>query len=377
MSILIIGSDANAYSIAEYMSKNENVDIVFTTSRSEKIESFANFVDISENDTDNLLDFVIANDIDLTVVTSMIAIENNIAGCFENSGRLIFAPSSESAGITIFKSLAKKMMYKLKIPTIKFGIFERENQAIDYVYQARRPLIIKNDTQISDAYPVLTNSFSKAKSVIEKLFISPENKIIIEDYIDAQKVSLYYITDGYSALKIGNCISYDENLSYMDNYISNSNILSSELDLKILNEVVYPILDDISFHNQSYSGILGVDLLVNENYYNVIEFYPFFKQMHLQTILPNIKTDLYCLFLSVANGSFSDEYEFIDTNNYSCVSRITNNFDENKLSYINDDNLTYAYTTASNIILTQIAQTTNRARKNLEENIQFISKEGD
>ena len=372
MNILIVGSDANAYSIAKEMSKNENVDLIFVASGNEKIAKFAQCTDISENDVEELLDFSIANEISLTIVTSISAIQNNIAEVFADARRLIFAPTADSALISLYKSSAKKMMYRLKIPTMKFGIFEKENQAVEYASTFRKALVIKNDTHILGERPTFAATFSKAKSAIEKGFTYPENKVIIEDYIDAKEVSMYFITDGYTALPIGTCASDDRNFAYPESVYSPDYYVSDELEMKVLNEAIYPVIDDIASRYSPYCGIIGIDLFVDGENYNVIEYNPFFKQMHLQSILPLINEDLYDLFLSAASGSLSDEYKFINFYHKTSLSKIVaEKIDEEKNE---DENLEIAYTSNSNAILTQTAKTLSRARENLSENLCFLTK---
>lgn len=372
MNILIVGSDANAYSIAKEMSKNENVDLIFVASGNEKIAKFAQCTDISENDVEELLDFSIANEISLTIVTSISAIQNNIAEVFADARRLIFAPTADSALISFYKSSAKKMMYRLKIPTMKFGIFEKENQAVEYASTFRKALVIKNDTHILGERPTFAATFTKAKSAIEKGFTYPENKVIIEDYIDAKEVSMYFITDGYTALPMGTCASDDRNFAYPESFYSPDYYVSDELEMKVLNEAIYPVIDDIASRYSPYCGIIGIDLFVDGENYNVIEYNPFFKQMHLQSILPLINEDLYDLFLSAASGSLSDEYKFINFYNKTSLSKIVaEKIDEEKNE---DENLEIAYTSNSNAILTQTAKTLSRARENLSENLCFLTE---
>lgn len=372
MNILIVGSDANAYSIAKELSKNENADIVFVAPGNEKIAKIARCTDISENDVEELLDFSIANEISLTIVTSISAIQNNIGEVFASVGRLVLAPTADAATIALYKSSAKKMMYRLKIPTMKFGIFEKENQAVEYASNFRKALVIKNDTHILGERPTFAATFSKAKSAIEKAFTFPENKVVIEDYIDAKEVSMYFITDGYTALPIGTCASDEKNFAYPESVFSPDNYISDELEIKVLNEAVYPVIDDIAARYTPYCGIIGVDLFVEGENYNVIEYNPFFKQMHLQSILPLLNEDLYDLFLSAASGSMSDDYKFINFYDKSTVSKIiSGKIDEEKTD---DDEINISYTSSANVILTQIAKTVSRARRNLNENISFLTQ---
>ena len=132
MKILIVGSGAKEYTIAKLVSQYENTDLVFVAPGNDAIAEFSNCIDIKADDVDNLLEFAKANEIDITIAASEKAIENGIADVFNEAGLMIFAPTKEAAKITSSKSIAKKFMYKTKIPTPKFGIFDRENIAVDY-----------------------------------------------------------------------------------------------------------------------------------------------------------------------------------------------------------------------------------------------------
>ena len=371
MRILIVGSDANAYTLAETFSNDKDVDVVFVAPGNKYISKFAECIDISATDNEELLDFVVANEISLTVVTSLAAIENDIAGYFADFRRNIFAPSYDAAFPLLYKSVCKRTLYKLKIPTVKFGIFDRENQAVDYVSSSRKPLVIKTDSIVNAENPILVNSFSKAKRVLENLFIQPENNIIIEDYISANQVSLYFITDGYSALPLGTCSSdKDSSLSVF----SPDNVLSKDIVKKILNTVIYPYIDYCSSKNNHYSGIIGVDLLVEDEEYKVTELTPFFKEIHLQSILPRIKQNLSELFLSVAVGSFSDEYNSINLSDDCIYSKTCEQeFQDSAVSEYDDENLFYSRTNNGKILLSQKAKTISRAKNNHESAIMYFS----
>lgn len=373
MRILIVGSDSNAYTLARAFSKDENVDVVFVTSGNKYItDDFAQTTDISETDNDELLDFVVANEISLTVVTSLRAIENDIAGYFNDFRRNIFAPAADSAFAALYRSACKKALYKLRVPTIKFGIFDRENQAVNYVSDIRKTYLIKNDSNIINDKFYLVNSFSKAKSVIEKEFMQPETKIVIEDFTEAKEVFLYFITDGYSVLPIGSCsLSDDSSFSVF----SPDNILSDNMFSDILNRVVYPYIDYCSSTNRPYCGIFGVDMLVEDDEYKVIEFYPFFKQIHLQSILPLISENLSEMLLSVAVGSFSDDYGNIKFKNKCSFSQRLKLMDNNKITEYDDDNLSYSYDKNGNVILTETARTYSRSKEFLDCAIMYLTSD--
>ena len=122
--IFIIGNDANAYALAKNLSKQHDI---FIAPSSDTLSEFAETADIREDAVKELLEYAVENEIDMTIVVSKAAVEADIASLFARHNQLIFAPSANAAEIILNKVQAKKVMYKLRIPTPKFGIFEKEN----------------------------------------------------------------------------------------------------------------------------------------------------------------------------------------------------------------------------------------------------------
>lgn len=372
MRILIVGSDANAYTIAKTMSELKQVDLVFVAPGNDNIKEFATSIDIQDNNIEELLDFAQANEINLTIVTSEKAIMNSIANVFNKHNLNIFAPTSDAARIASNRSSTKKTLYKLRIQTPKFGIFDRENLAIDYARKSKYPLVIKNDTNFEGDNGVFCNTFPKAKLAIEKLFENFNKKILIEDYVRANQVSFYVITDGYTALPIGRACNKrrndesfygeqkDINASYSPDYY-----ISNELESKIMTRVVYPIIDEISKHSSPYVGILGIDLLINGNNFQVSEFRTFFDSLDLQSVLPLIKDNLYDLFFAATFGSLSDEYTKINFLDLSSISLEIEN--GSKIKEEPEEEIRISYSSNKKIILTSLGATLNSAKNNLHD----------
>lgn len=377
MRILIVGSDANAYTLAKEMSKLNQVDLVFVAPGNEYIKGFATSIDIQDNNVEELLDFAKANEINLTIATSQIAIMNSIANVFTKENLNIFAPTSEAARIALSKASSKKTLYKLRIQTPKFGIFDRENLAIEYARNSKYPLVVKNDIHTKGEKPVFCNSFPKAKLAIEKLFEDFNKRILIEDYVQAKEVSFYLITDGYTALPIGRVCSKkhydghyyenqeDVNLSYGPDYY-----ISDELESRIMSRVVYPVIDEISKHSNPYVGILGIDLLINGNNFQVLEFNTFFNSVDMQSALPLIKNNLYDLLFAATFGSLSDEYTKIDFENFSSISLELKNSTKIKEDTAEDINVSYSNN--NRIVLTSLGATLSTAKNNLQDYIESL-----
>ena len=319
MKVLIIGSGAKEYTIAKKISYYENTSLVFVAPGNDAIAEFANCIDIKADDVENLAEFAKANEIDLTIVASETAISSGIAELFNEAGLMVFAPSADAAKISIYKSVGKKFMYKTKVPTPKFGIFDRENMAIDYARKSQYPLLVKTDMHISGENIYVCDNFKIAKRIIENLFDSKHKKVIIEDYVSGQEFSYYVITDGYNAMPLESVVPYKGTLEGNGGSLTSGlgayapfYMIDRNLESRIFQEVVYPTLDELAKNGNPYVGVLGIDIILDrQGKLNVIEFNSFFKEPDAQCILELLDENLLNVMRAAVVGSLVDEYNEI------------------------------------------------------------------
>ena len=311
--ILIIGNSANAYALAKKLANNHEI---YITPASDTLKEFVTCLDIREDAVTELLEFVMETGIDLTIPVSQKSLNTNIVKEFSNNEQPIFAPSQTASKIVFDKALAKKVMYKLRIPTPKFGIFEKQNMAIDYVKNQKKPFVIK--TNDSSSAVVLTTPAS-AKNIIDTTFIETNPKILVEDYIWGTPFSFYALTDGYKALPLGSSITYKHSLEGDGGQLtSGMGACSPNFKFSLDNEnflmenVVYPTLEFLEREYDTYTGILGVNgILTEDSELYVLGFNSFLQDADATSILELLNEDLVSLFETCIVGSFSDEIEII------------------------------------------------------------------
>ena len=319
MKILIVGSGAKEYTIAKLVSQYEETELVFVAPGNDAIAEFSNCIDIKADDLENLVEFAKANEIDLTIAASEKAIASGIADKFNEAGLMIFAPTQEAAKITNSKSAAKKFMYKTKIPTPKFGIFDRENMAVDYARKSKYPLVIKTDAHQHGENVFICDNFKIAKRIIEDLFDSAQKKVIIEDYVAGQEFSYYVISDGYNAMPLNSVVPYKSVLEGNGGALTSGlgayapfYMIDSNLESKIFNQIVYPALDELSKGRNQYVGILGIDIILDRNgNLNVIEFNSFLKEPDAQCVFDLLDDDIARIMNATVVGSLVDDYREI------------------------------------------------------------------
>ncbi len=322
--ILIIGNSANAYALAKKLSeKNE----VFVAPGSDTIKEFATCVDIRENASSEILEFVMENGIDFTIPISIKALKTNIVELFNKNQQSIFAPALNATNILFDKYIMKKMLYKLRIPTPKFGIFEKQNMAFDYIKNLKNPFVIKTNEPSS---AIILSSQVSAKRILDSYFAKKNQKILIEDYIWGTPFVFYVMTDGYKALPLNSSIIYKHSLEGEGGQLTNgmgacvpNYKLSIENEYFLMDNVVYPVLEYLEQSETPYLGILAVQgILLEDGNLQILGFNPFMQDVDCSAILEILDTNIINLIESCILGTFSDEVDFIPQKEISSTSLV-------------------------------------------------------
>ncbi len=363
MKILIVGNNLNALLLANCIKmQNTDADIYLTSDEHSSNEVYTS-INIKENDIASLVDFVKYNAIEFTIASSKLAIINGIADEFKKEGFLIFAPLSESSRITYFNSVIKKILYKLKIPTPKFGIFDRENLAVEYARNTTFPIIIKNDFTLITNESYKFTGFQSAKLGIQKLFEDNNEKIIIENCIDAPYIYIYFLTDGYNAFPL---ISLEREIN--DNYYqltAPSSKISEDTYISILRQAVYPLLDDISKFSDIYTGILGFKIQIKNDKIYVLEIYNKFENYDSQAFISLLDDNILDILYSAANGDLEKKYGYINLSDNYSYTKVIN---KSKITNLDlPDDMFIESEDKENYIITSTASTLNQAKEKLNE----------
>lgn len=317
--ILIIGSGAKEYALAKKLSEEHEV---YVSAPFGIFNDCANCADIRESG--DILEFVLENGINLTVAASSTVLDSDIVTLFTNNGQPIFAPCKAAARLVFDKAYAKKIMYKLRIPTPKFGIFEKPNMVYDYIKNMKRPFVMKT---ANDGAAVF-NSPQTAKRIADVSFLERNKCIIIEDYIYGMPFSFYTVTDGYKSLPIGSSVIYKHALDGGGGQITNgmgacspNYRLTAAHEHFITDRVVYPLLNCLEREGNAYLGILGVNgIISNDGDIFILGFENFMQDCDAPAVLEILDEDLYELFNSCVIGSFSDDKHCIRFQNKQAVS---------------------------------------------------------
>ena len=396
-NVLIIGNSISAIATAQKLRAQECVENIFVVGLPVCEEHGFKFIDIREDKAEELLSFALENSIDLTIVVSKKALKADVAGVFSANGQMVFAPDYDSSKHFIDSAMTKKFLYKLKIPTSKFGVFEKQQLALDYLKTASFPLVIKASEASSERDLFACPTISVANIAINDLFFKAENKVVIEEFVNGHNFNFYVVTDGYMALPLGIVTSYkfsDEvNGGYLtlgSGAIAPDFKISSELQDKLMKDVVNRVLTSLESCGTPYVGILGFNCVLKDEKIYVQAIEPFFSDVDAPVVFNTLNENLFELFNACAMGVFADDYEDIKVNDLSALAvSIFSRYENKEIcgveSLDNPENLFLfsdikgdkKYTKKGCIgVICANASTLGRAKSNLRDEIELIKFDG-
>ncbi len=316
MKILIVGNGGREHAIGNALKRScsEN-KLSFLPGNGGTLEIGEN-IEININDIDSIVDYSRSENIELVVIGPEQPLVDGLANELRKYEIPVFGPNSEAAIIEGEKSFSKCLMKKYKIPTAEYEIFHKNEheKAINYLETRVYPIVIKADGLAAGKGVVICNSFKEAKNELVEYFQHAKfgvagEKIIIEEFLVGEEVSIFALTDGKkyyilpSSQDHKRLFDNDEgpNTGGMGAY-SPSRIITQDLISKIENMIIIPTLKAMETENRLFSGCLYCGLIIDNNEPKVIEFNARLGDPETESVLSLIEGRFDKLLLSIALG---------------------------------------------------------------------------
>ena len=143
MIIGIIGSGGREHAICAKILESKKVKKIYCFPGNAGTNLIATNVEIKVDEFEKIKDFVIDNKIDLLVVGPEKPLVDGIVDFFQKQNIKIFGPEKIASQLEGSKIFTKKICEKYKIPTAKFGIFDKIKQADLFLKTSKFPLVVK------------------------------------------------------------------------------------------------------------------------------------------------------------------------------------------------------------------------------------------
>jgi phosphoribosylamine--glycine ligase len=315
MRVLIVGGGGREHALAWKIGQSADVEKIYCAPGNAGTAEIAENVDIPADKVERLLTFSLEKKIGLTVVGPEQALVLGIVDKFREKGLRVFGPSAQAAELEGSKVFCKDLMRKYNIPTGDYQVFESPEDALEYVQTQSGKLVVKADGLAAGKGVLICNDGKEARSAIQaimqdKAFGEAGNRIVVEEFLEGQEVSLLAFTDGNTVLALDSAQDHKAaldgdlgpNTGGMGAY-SPAPIFTEALKNEVMLSVMQPTVDAMKNEGRLFQGILYAGLMLTKSGPKVLEFNARFGDPETQPLLMRMASDIVPLFEACIDGT--------------------------------------------------------------------------
>ena len=170
MIICIIGSGGREHAICKTISFSSKISKIYCLPGNAGTEELAENIDLDINNFDKVLKFLKDTKVDLVIVGPEKPLVNGIVDFLENNGIKVFGPRKIPSQLEGSKTFTKNICKKYNIPTAKFGIYNKKEDAISFLENSKFPIVIKADGLAAGKGVYISKNLSEAIEAVNEVF---------------------------------------------------------------------------------------------------------------------------------------------------------------------------------------------------------------
>lgn len=315
MKVLVVGQGGREHALVWKLAQSASVSKVFCAPGNAGTAVDGINVDISATDTEGLIKFARSENIALTVIGPEAPLVGGVVDAFEKEGLAVFGPSRQAAELEGSKVFAKEVMRQSAIPTAASQTFNSAEAAESYIADREEvSLVVKADGLASGKGVSVCPNKAEALEAVRRImrqheFGSAGKRIVIEERLDGEEVSILAITDGSTILPLET--SQDHKAAFDDDKGPNTGgmgayspapLIKPPMMDQIISQILVPTVDAMRKRNRAFKGVLYAGLMMTNQGPKVLEYNVRFGDPETQPLLMRLKTDVGQLLLAVAEG---------------------------------------------------------------------------
>ena len=305
MNVLIIGGGGREHTLVWKIRQHPEVKQIYCIPGNGGIAALAGCPALDAGDFPALASFVREREIGFTVVGPEQPLVDGIVDYFEAEKLPIFGPNRSAARLEGSKIFSKQLMAKYDIPTAGFAEFDRVEAALKYLsHLPEQPIVVKADGLAAGKGSIVCPDLNSAREAVDalmrqKIFAAAGSKVVIEEFMTGEEVSIFAITDGRDYLTLTPAQDFKraldgdrgKNTGGMGSYAPTP-FLTPQLREVALRTIVEPTFAALQSEGIDYRGVLYFGLMLTSGGPKVIEFNCRFGDPETQVVLPLLDSDL-------------------------------------------------------------------------------------
>ncbi|MEI8231348.1 MAG: phosphoribosylamine--glycine ligase [Actinomycetes bacterium] len=316
MKILVLGAGAREHAIIKALIRTGTVAVNITCAPGNGgIGQEVATVPLNQNDPDAVTSWAKDNQTELVIIGPEAPLVAGVSDALRAAGIPVFGPSKAAAALEGSKAFAKEVMAAADVPTgmaRKCVDLSEVESALD---EFGAPFVVKADG-LAAGKGVIVTSDKTAALDHAKAFLDQGMQILVEEFLDGEEVSLFFLSDGETVLPLSP--AQDFKRAYDNDEGPNTGGMGAYSPLPWLPEgfveevqsrVALPTIRELARLGTPFVGLLYCGLIVTKNGIRVIEFNARFGDPETQVVLRRLVTPLAGLLHKSATRQLATEIE--------------------------------------------------------------------
>lgn len=316
MKILVLGSGAREHAIIKALIRTGTAPLNISCAPGNGgISQEVSVISLNPNDPEAVTSWAIEHHIDLVIVGPEAPLVAGVSDALREENIAVFGPSQKAAQLEGSKSFAKEVMAAADVPTGMAkecaNISEVEHALNDF----GAPYVVKADG-LAAGKGVIVTSDKQGALDHAKTFLDQGMGILVEEFLDGEEVSLFFLSDGSSVLPLSP--AQDFKRAYDNDEGPNTGGMGAYSPLPWLPEgfvqevqdrVALPTIRELARLGMPFVGLLYCGLIVTKKGIRVIEFNARFGDPETQVVLRRLVSPLASLLHKSATGQLASAIE--------------------------------------------------------------------
>ncbi len=315
MKVLLVGGGGREHAIAWAVAKSPKVEKIYAAPGNAGIAQYAECVDISVMDAENLVKFAKENAIDFVIVAPDDPLAAGVADAFLDEGIKTFGPRKNAAIIEASKAFSKDLMKKYNIPSAAYETFDDAELALKYLETAKMPIVLKADGLALGKGVLICNTLEEAKEGVkeimqDKKFGSAGNRMVVEEFMTGREVSVLCYSDGKTIKPMTSAQDHKRagdndtglNTGGMGTF-SPSPFYTDEIADYCMKNIYQPTIDAMRAEGREFKGVLFCGLMLTPDGPKILEYNARFGDPEAQVVIPRMKNDIIDVMEACVDGT--------------------------------------------------------------------------
>jgi phosphoribosylamine--glycine ligase len=312
MKVLVLGGGAREHAITKALIRTGTLaaDIIVAPGNAGIALEVQTEPELDPTDVLAVVKFALSNQIDLAIIGPEAPLIAGVSDALRSEGIAVFGPSKNAAALEGSKSFAKEVMAAADVPTAMAKECSTLAEVEVALNEFGAPYVVKADGLAAGKGVIVTNDRAAAIEHAKKFMAMG---ILVEEFLDGEEVSLFFLSDGKTVLPLSP--AQDFKRAYDNDEGPNTGGMGAYSPLEWLpvgfieeveRTVAQPTIDQLARMGEPFVGLLYCGLIVTKRGIRVIEFNARFGDPETQVVLCRLLTPLAPLLHRAATGRLAD-----------------------------------------------------------------------